>query len=81
LTENYGSSQEREACKSPREEAGAPVPAPASLLKRPTAPVDKQFKILGFNLLNTYSKMLWQLRGGGLQNIFKTFRIKLRLMV
>jgi hypothetical protein len=25
--------------------------------------------------------MLWQLRGGGLQNIFKTFRIKLRLMV
>ena len=60
---------------------GAPGRASRSPLTRPTAPVDKQFKILGFNLLNTYSKMLWQLRGGGLQNIFKTFIIKLRLMV
>jgi hypothetical protein len=51
-----GSSQERDAYKSPRGEAGAPAPAPTSPLKRLIVPVDKQFKILGFNLLNTYSK-------------------------
>ena len=42
--------------KSPRGEGGAPAPAPTSPLKRLIVPVDKQFKILGFNLLNTYSK-------------------------
>lgn len=56
--------------------------------KRLTTPVDKQFKILGLALINLTSHKKFvrfhnikQLRGGSLQNIFKTFRIKLRLMV
>jgi hypothetical protein len=54
--------------------------------KRLTAPVDKQFKILGFNQPHFAQELfdfnnIKQLRGGSLQNIFKTFRIKLRLMV
>lgn len=77
-----GYSHERDTYKSPRgATSGCTGPsAPCSPLKRLTVPVDKQFKILAL-IYWIWFKMFWQLRGCRLQNIFKTFRIKLRLMV
>ena len=77
-----GYSQERDTYKSPRG-ALSRCTGPStrhSPLKRLTVPVDKQFKILAL-IYWIWFKMFGQLRGCRLQNIFKTFRIKLRLMV